>query len=143
MTTATIHRPRVYCASKLRHGFMWRNWRTGLAAIDIISTWHDDPDVIVKEADVDLCRTGWTANRMQILHQADHLLAYGNGYDTLNGTLVEIGMAYALNIPIHLVGNFPWGTWRHSESVFVHDSLDAAVLAIVNYNPPESIAPPQ
>ena len=131
--TADNHKPRVYCASKLMHSFMWRNWRDALDCINIISTWHNDPEIESKETDVDQCIAGWKDNRLQILHEADHLLVYANRHDRLNGTLVEVGMAYAMNIPIHLIGTFPWGTWRHSDLVHVHSSLSDALIVIVNY----------
>ena len=137
MTATTPPLPRVYCASKLRHSFMWRNWRSGLSCISIVSTWHDDPDVEAKEADPHACMMGWRTNRLQILHMTDHLLVYGNKYDALNGTLTEVGMAMAMAIPIHLVGTYPWASWRHFDGVTVHDSLDAALTSIVSYTPIE------
>jgi nucleoside 2-deoxyribosyltransferase len=124
-------RPRIYCASKLRHAPVWRQWKTELHdTLDIVSTWHDNPNVEVDEADSAKCYAGWHANRMEILHAADFMLVFGMKKEPLNGTLIEVGMAIAMNIPTYLVGDYPWGTWRYMNPVVECDSLHTALTDI-------------
>jgi hypothetical protein len=56
---------------------------------------------------------------------------FGHKEDALQGTLIEIGMALAMDLPIHLVGTFPWGTWKFNESVHIHETLHDALVAIL------------
>lgn len=125
------HTPRLYCASKFHNAFMWRNWKEHLPnVIEIVSTWHDNLNIAADDLDENICRREWIKNRTQILYSAEHFLAYGSRNDALNGTLVEIGMALAADMNVHLVGTYPWATWRHMRQVKIHQSLHHALLNI-------------
>lgn len=104
--------PRVYFASKLYRAPQWREIKAAMEGmLEVVSTWHDDHEVVSNESNDLLARDGWKANHYDV-KQATTLLAHGVASDPLNGTLIEIGMALARLIPIILVGNYPWGTWR-------------------------------
>lgn len=128
-------KPKVYCASKLYHAPMWRDWRTGTKQIELCSTWHDNLRVEQDDSDPQACRIGWERNVDDIV-RADALLCYAHTGEKLNGGLVEIGMAIALYTPVYLVGGHTWGTWRYMQDVSLHESLAHAVAAIVKeYRP--------
>jgi hypothetical protein len=115
---------------------MWQNWTAGLAGvIDIVSTWHSlglpENDELVAPA---LCRSHWNVNYSQIA-RAQHLLVFADEYDKPNGTLVEIGMALATGKPVHLVGTFPFGSWRHLKLCHRHNTLHDALLDITGAEP--------
>ena len=125
--------PRLYLASKLHRAGWWREWKRELSPsmFNIVSTWHDNTTVEADEANTTACEDGWRDNRMQILHATDHMVVYGSKTDALNGTMIEIGMACAMAIPVHLVGTYPWGTWTHLPNVTVHPSLHHALSSII------------
>ena len=125
--------PRVYCASKWERAPMWTLLRKLYFdnRIHVVSSWHDSPTLEVDDAHPGSAFTGWT-NNLRELKTAEHLLVYGEHKDRLNGTLMEVGYAAALSLPIHLVGNFPWGSWRHLDNVTEHDTLRAAIEFIVH-----------
>lgn len=107
------HHPRVYCASPMTRSRMWRDRSILGPKIRVISTWHDLEDVITSDQDPNFAYGEWICNRTLIRQRVcDHLLVYAEHNDKPNGTLVEIGMALAQNIPVNLVGNFEWGSWR-------------------------------
>lgn len=126
--------PRVYCASKWERASMWRVLRHDYfdGRVEIVSTWHDSPTLQVDEAHAKESREGWARDFAQ-LRKCDHLLVYGEHKDRLNGTLMEVGYCTALERPISLVGNFPWGSWRHLRHVTVHSTMKEAVNFIVHH----------
>ena len=48
----------------------------------------------------------------------------------------RIGMAIAMNIPVYLVGDYPWGTWRYMSPVTECDSLHTALCDITGASLP-------
>jgi hypothetical protein len=127
------HVPTVYLASPIKRHAMWREWKRELSpsTFNIVSTWHDYENIEELELDATQCTVGWEKNRLQIL-EADHLLVFANDGDFLNGTLVEIGMALGDNegTHIHLVGTYPWGSWRFFNQIRTYDTLHDALLEI-------------
>jgi nucleoside 2-deoxyribosyltransferase len=123
-------KPLIYLAAKIhRIHFIYHlakevrtNW-----GLDVISAWHDGK--ILDDINEPACRAGWEMNRAQVLG-ADLLLAYGKKEDALNGTMIEIGMAVGRNIPIYLVGAYPWATWTSLNNVKKFDALPQARDAI-------------
>jgi nucleoside 2-deoxyribosyltransferase len=97
----------------------------------VVSTWHDNDTLVEAEEDKDplACRAAWNRDFRQI-RSADHLLVYAEHKDRPNGTLVEIGYALSHEMPVHLVGNFEWGTWRYCELVFTHNTIREATSFI-------------
>ena len=55
---------------------------------------------------------------------------YAERKDHPNGTLVEVGYALSHEMPVHLVGNFAWGTWRFEPLVHIHNTLREATSFI-------------
>lgn len=125
------YRPKIYLASKLFRADGWQQFKMNFPEFDIISTWHESPvqQLTEGEASKSTCVAGWSLNRTQVL-AADALLAYGFKNDALNGTMIEIGMAYGRGIPIYLVGDYPWGTWKHLGFVRHFSSLKLAIEAM-------------
>ncbi len=121
-------RPYVYFASKLVHAPLWRDYKiANLGHFDVVSTWHDDLDVIRKDNDDEAaCLLGWKQNIVDV-GRATHLVAMGAREDRLNGTLVEIGMAMRRGIPILLTGSYPWGTWRFLHGVMQFPDIVAVL----------------
>lgn len=134
MSPMSVVRPRVYFASKLRHASMWREWKAAAVPLNVISTWHDHEKL--DEHDRDACYVNWQHNRIQLIHSADLIIAYAERDDPLNGTLVEIGIAVARELPIHLAGGFNWGTWRHFPFVKVYPTLHDILFAITKGTSP-------
>jgi len=125
-------KPKIYLASKLFRAEGWQHFICHFPEFDVISTWHNDPvqDLMEGELDTNRCRVGWTQNRTQVL-AADALLAYGWEDDPLNGTMIEIGIAFGRGIPIYLVGDYPWGTWKHMGFVKHFPHIKPAVAQII------------
>lgn len=129
-------RPRIYCASSTTHAAMWREWTDALRPrIDIISTWHE-LDFPLEEQNAAVSAVHWKENIRQILFDADHLLVYATADDHIQGTLVEVGLAIGNGLPIHLIGTYPWRSWRHSAFIHVHSSLHAALVTITGAHSP-------
>lgn len=136
ISIATRGRPKVYCASSTAHAAMWREWSDALRPrIDIVSTWHQSPSVEADEINEAICAVAWKENIRQITNDAHHMIVYANEGDRLQGTLVEVGMAIAMSMPIYIVGDYRWGTWRYCRFVYPHFTLHEALMAIVGYVP--------
>ena len=90
-----------------------------------------------------ICAMSWEENFKEI-RQADALLAYAEHKDRPNGTLVEIGYALAMELPVCLVGNFDWASWRHHPSVIHFSTLREAVAQITgeSLNAENPLTPP-
>lgn len=131
MSEPGIIPPKVYFASKLYRAANWREIKSALkGSINVVSTWHDDPKVLEKDQFPKYGRQNWIRGRHEIIAVADWLIAYAMEGDPLNGTLVEIGMAIGHNIPVILVGTYPWASWKYSEEVVEIDTLHHAFLHI-------------
>ena len=121
---------RVYCASPWRRASMWGTLK--FPQINVVSTWHHREMLdTVSDATAlpEVCRAHWMLDFAEI-RQADHLLVYAEHKDRPNGTLVEVGYALGHDMPVHLVGNFLWGTWRYDPLVQHHATLREAVARI-------------
>lgn len=119
-------KPLIYLAAKIHRIQMMRFIAEDIRSdwgLDVISAWHDGE--IIDDTSAPACRAGWEMNRAQVLG-ADLLLAYGTKDDPLNGTMIEIGMAVGRNIPIYLVGNYPWATWTSLNNVKKLEHFPAA-----------------
>ena len=121
--------PKTYLASPLYHAPMWRDWKTANIGINIVSTWHDSLTIETDDKDRPSAVTGWRKNFVNLV-RCKYLLAFAHTGDQPNGTLVEIGVGISKFKSIHLVGGFPWGSWKYSPYIHEHDSLHTALLAI-------------
>lgn len=129
----TPPRTRVYCASPSSRAKMWREDlipSTFGGALHVVSTWHDNETFEANDQAPRACARYWELDFQQI-RQSDVLLAYAELRDRPNGTLVEIGYAIAQEIPVYIVGNFEWGTWRYHPSVIHCPTLREAVVTII------------
>jgi hypothetical protein len=128
--------PRIYCASPYPRAKMWRARGDSTILgpdVAIISTWH--------LSGIDECLVSpeqfavhWIKDFAEI-RCAHALLAYAEFGDKPQGTLVEIGYALAHKIPVHIVGNYNWATWKNHPSVTQHATLREAVVAIIREQP--------
>lgn len=120
--------PRVYCASPSKRIKMWQGDLLG-PHVRITSTWHNNTTFDADDQDPAACARYWEKD-FQEIRACDVLLAYAEAMDKPNGTLVEIGYAISYQTPVHLVGNFDWGTWQYYPLVTLHATLRGAVAAI-------------
>lgn len=129
--------PRVYCAAPWPRHAMWETLHDQLFAgrINVVSRWHRPEGQALDDTDPADCFAGWQRN-LHDIKRADHVLAYAEYKDHPNGTLFEIGYAHSIGIPVWLVGNFAWGTWRHLPLMNHRPTLREAVQSIVHLHPP-------
>lgn len=123
----THYTPDVYLASKLHRAPFWREFTIKHAGIiRVRSTWHNSLTVVEDDANsTNACIEGWKKNLSQ-LDCSDALIAHVVAGEKPNGTLTEIGVMMSYRLPIYLVGDFEWGTWRHLPFVHIVDSVDEA-----------------
>lgn len=120
-------KPKVYLASKFQRGLMWREFLKDLEPFEIVSTWFNGPNVGLADSEPPETQLdNWTNDRRQVL-SSDLLIAYGTRGDLLNGTMIEIGMAYGKGIPIYLAGSYPWATWTALPNVHTFAYLTGAI----------------
>lgn len=120
--------PLIYCASKLHRAEYWRSLiQKNDPRYGIVSTWHNSLTVEQDDASSnEACREGWRSNLSDLL-AADALIAWATADEKPNGTIVEIGSMLIRELPVYLVGDFAWGTWRHLPFVSHHPSVEAAL----------------
>lgn len=120
---------RIYCASPAHRAKLWRT--LDFPNVEVISTWHNNPTLEETDLADDpiVCRAAWDRDFHEI-GRSDALLVYAEHKDRPNGTLIEIGYALSEYIPVYLVGNFEWGTWRHNPLIHTHPTLRGAITFI-------------
>jgi nucleoside 2-deoxyribosyltransferase len=126
--------PRVYCASPWHRHTMWQVLHDDLFAgrIDVVSSWHKPSGQALDDTSPGDCLKGWKRNCQDIV-KADFLLAYAEASDRPNGTLFEIGYANSMDLPVYLVGNFTWGTWRFLSHIYRVETLREAIKFIIHH----------
>ena len=110
----------VYVASKVKHAAMWKQLRD--SGVPIIATWIDEAGEGETESYSDL----WT-RCVKEASTAELLIAYIETGEVAKGALVEIGAAFAANVPVVLVGTAFDGSWVNHPLVTVCGSIDHAV----------------
>jgi hypothetical protein len=117
---------KIYTASKLRHVELWRTVRVEWTDLEFTSTWVDlvtteDADKLV---DPDTHAVGWRGNVIDVL-RSNRLLFYHREGEAHQGTFVEVGVALAAKIPVHVVSNalHELNSWIYYPSVFLEDEL--------------------
>lgn len=115
-------RLKVYTASKLSHGPLWRRLRDEWPEIEIVARW---PFLHV----TDDGEPGWPSDcaahgsvfwkhDFEDVDRSDVVLVYGDTEDVLRGALVEAGMGIALDKIVIVVGHLPsYGTWQYHSAV--------------------------
>jgi hypothetical protein len=122
--------PRIYCASSITRASMWREWQKELKPnVEIVSTWHLSETLVADDMNEAIASLGWRTNMTEIA-SCEHLLAYAEADDPINGTLVEIGAAIVHLKDVHLVGTYKWGSWRHLSFIYTHKTLHDALMDI-------------
>ena len=113
---------KVYTASKLTEGPLWRQLRNDWPEIEIVARW---PFLHVS----DTGEPGWPSDcpaHGSIFWRHDHddvvacdvVLVYGQGDNALKGALVEAGMGIALGKTVIVVGSHPsYSTWQFHPAV--------------------------
>lgn len=126
--------PRVYCASPWSRHAMWETLHDQLfkGRVDVVSSWHKPSGQALDDKIAEDCFVGWQRN-VKDIKRANFVLAYAEAKDRPNGTLFEIGYAYSIGVPVLLVGNFAWGTWRHLNCIDTWPTLREAVDFIVHH----------
>ncbi len=125
-------RIRVYTASKLSEGPLWRR---------LAIQWGDEIEIVARWPFLHVTEDGsprwpgncaahgaefWRHNREDVA-ACDVLLLYGKFEHVLRGGLVEAGMALALGKVVIVVGeNNGYGTWKFHSHVRRVETLDAA-----------------
>ena len=114
---------RIYTASKLRHGPMWRNLCDHSRRFIFHARWlkHNKmgtPDT--REEAVEF----WRQDIQDVL-TADAVIVYSENDEVLRGALVEVGVALSSGIPVFVIGHSTsYGTWQYHKGVTWVQSLD-------------------
>lgn len=124
----------VYLAGKLRHtNFLSTIAKNPPPGIEICSNWHEVANVEAEDANAgEAAASSWRQIREEI-RTADVIIAYGLKDDPLNGTLIETGMAVLRGIPIYLIGDYAWGSWRRLPNVTQMEDHYAAFYHILEH----------
>jgi nucleoside 2-deoxyribosyltransferase len=124
---------RVYTASKLRHGAMWRAYaddRVHFHARWLVHNLHGT------QADPERATEFWIEDEHDV-RCADAVIVYAEEEDKLRGALVEAGMAVAYGIPVIVIGSHPdYGTWQYHPGVARADTLEQAIDYLSDYCQP-------
>lgn len=121
---------RIYIASKTRHALLWRSYRQW--GVNIISSWIDEAGEGQTRDFTDLWR-----RCVEEVKSADRLVLYVGAEQEghLRGAFVEVGVALASGIEVHIVCDFAGasasykrlrlGSWYHLHPlVAFSESLD-------------------
>ncbi len=117
---------RVYPASKLRHGPMWRELDDRTPNVQFHARWlkHNK----IGTPDLPNEATQFWMQDVQDIKDADCVFVYAEPDDHLRGALVEAGIAIALGVPVYTIGKHPdYGTWQHHPNVHKVSSIEDAI----------------
>lgn len=123
---SAAYRPKVYCASKLRHAALWRKLRDEeWPEIEITSRWIDHADKEESARAIDWAHY-WTMD-IQDVQRSDFVLLFATlaDVDELHGALVECGAALALGKRVINVGQCA-KSWTNHPLVYSCPSLEYA-----------------
>lgn len=110
-------KPRVYTASTLRHGIMWKELRRQWPEIYFTSRWLDTYQDWGGESIDAICRAAWDAIEQDVA-SSRFILCYADNTDLLRGGLIEVGMGLICQKTIIVVGNHvSYGTWQYHKLV--------------------------
>ncbi len=114
---------RVYPASKLRHGPMWRDLDAQTPAVQFHARWLKHNKIGTPDT-ADKAREFWLQD-VQDIKDADCVFVYAEPDDHLRGALVEAGIAIAFGVSVCVIGiHADYGTWQHHPRV--HHATDMA-----------------
>jgi nucleoside 2-deoxyribosyltransferase len=117
---------RIYPASKLRHGPMWRALCDKTPAVQFHARWLKHNKIGTPDSSSE-ARQFWMQD-VQDIKDADCVFIYAEPEDRLRGALVEAGIALALGIPVYVIGEHPdYGTWQHHPNVRKAASIKDAI----------------
>lgn len=107
------YRPKVYFASKLRHGSLWRRFREDMQDIEVVSRWLDLEGANVANDDPANAIQFWRHD-VHDVQRCDVVLVYAEGEDKNRGALVEAGVGIGCGKHIIVVGEHPdYGSWQY------------------------------
>lgn len=121
---------RIYPASKLRHGKMWRDLCDRTPTVQFHARWLKHNKIGTPD-DPDNAKAFWLQD-VQDIKDADGVFVYAEPEDRLRGALVEAGVAIALGVPVYVIGDRhpDYGTWQHHPTVrkvkTITDAIDQA-----------------
>lgn len=125
----------LYVASRASlpaRGEMWRRFRS--EGVPIVSTWIDEdgPDETADFGDL------WERIAAEISGSQALVLYVEEGDFPLKGALIEVGMALAQGIPVHVAAPGvildersmrPLGSWAAHPRVTIHQKVETAIMA--------------
>lgn len=119
-------KPRVYTASTLRHGSMWKELRRQWPEIFFTSRWIDSYTDWTGDTIANICRAAWEINEIDVA-SSRFILLYADRSDQLRGGLIEAGMGIIMRKQLIVVGeHMSYGTWQYHKLVKRVPDLDAA-----------------
>ena len=117
---------RIYTASKLRHGHMWRKICDNRSDVILHARWLKH--IPIGTPDDPMNAPAFWLQDQQDIRDSDAVLVYAEPTDMLRGALVEVGMALAYGVPVIVVGDHEdYGTWRWHPLVHWAPDIDAAI----------------
>ena len=117
---------RVYPASKLKHGAMWRKLCEDTSGIFLHARWLKHDRIHTPDTS-DQAVMFWPQD-VQDIKTADVVFVYAEKDDHLRGALVEAGIAIATGVPVVVIGNHPdYGTWQYHPLVVRALTIEKAI----------------
>jgi nucleoside 2-deoxyribosyltransferase len=117
---------KIYIASQVHHAERWLEWDEVLRTQHghrIISSWPVMVAQGVPESPIN-ARVFWQVD-VEEVKNADVVVVFADPSDVLRGALVEVGVAFASEVPVICIGDHPsYGTWRYHPLVYHVDGLD-------------------
>ena len=115
---------RVYTASKLTKGEMWRRLHEEWPEVFFHARWLKH-NVIGTEDSPRNAKRFWIEDEEDVQH-ADIILVYAEPDDHLKGALVEVGMGIAYGKRIAVIGEHPdYSTWQYHPRVEHYPTLSS------------------
>lgn len=122
---------RVYTASKLRHGAMWRKLDEETPGITCYSRWLKHNRIVTPDTPEN-AREFWLQDTQDV-RDADVVFVYAEPDDHLRGALVEAGIAIAMGVPVIVIGDHPdYGTWQYHPLVIKALTIEKAIHYCLN-----------
>ena len=117
---------RIYPASKLKHGAMWRELNENSPGIFLHARWLKHNRIHTPDTK-DNAAKFWLEDAQDI-RNADAVFVYAEKDDHLRGALVEAGVAIATGVPVIVIGDHSdYGTWQYHPLVVKALSIEKAI----------------
>ena len=125
---------RVYTASKLKHGAMWRALCAENSHFIAHARWLKHNSIGTPDDPADAVAF-WLQDEQDV-KDADVLVLYAEEGEKLRGALVEVGIALAWGVPVIVVGSHSdYGTWQFHPGVRRVDNMREMILELLRVEP--------